>query len=56
MLQYVHHSPVQLKLPSREGIQRRVMKLGEEMVEGIQEMFKVESCLFKFNHDLMLEF
>jgi hypothetical protein len=41
MLQYVHCSPMNLKLPSRDGIRRRVMKLGEETVEGTQEMFKV---------------
>jgi hypothetical protein len=34
------------------------MKLGEETVDGIREMFKVESrlCAFEFKHDLMLDF
>jgi hypothetical protein len=41
MLQYAHHSATDLKLPSRDGIRRRVTKLGEETVEGTREMFKV---------------
>ncbi|KAH9160626.1 hypothetical protein EDB89DRAFT_871052 [Lactarius sanguifluus] len=28
-----------LKIPKREGIKRRVMKMGEETIEGVREMF-----------------
>jgi hypothetical protein len=41
MLQYAYQSPTNFKLPSRDGIRRRVMKLGEETVEGTRAMFKV---------------
>jgi hypothetical protein len=55
MLQYAHHSPTNLKLPSRDGIRRRVMKLGEETVEGTREMFKVGVYPFFFSQHLTLD-
>jgi hypothetical protein len=41
MVQYAHHSLTKLNLPSRQGMHRRVMKLGEETIEGTQGMFMV---------------
>jgi hypothetical protein len=43
MIQYAHHSKTKLDLPDRQGIRRRVMRMGEATVEGTREMFKVGS-------------
>ncbi|KAF5376117.1 hypothetical protein D9615_007777 [Tricholomella constricta] len=40
MMKYTHRSATSLKLPGRNVIKRRIMKMGEETVEGIQQMFK----------------
>jgi hypothetical protein len=34
-----------LKIPKRDGIKRRVMKMGEETIRGVCEMFTVRSHL-----------
>jgi hypothetical protein len=41
MMNYTHRSGAPLKIPKRDGIKRRVMKMGEETIEGIREMFTV---------------
>jgi hypothetical protein len=41
LLTYARHPQSSVKLPSREGVQRRVMKMGEDTINGIQEMFVV---------------
>ena len=41
MLNFTHRSGGPLKIPKREGIKRRVMKMGEETIEGVCDMFKV---------------
>jgi hypothetical protein len=46
MVQYAHHSKTKLNLPDRQGIQRRVMNMGESTIEGTQDMFKVRSTRF----------
>lgn len=43
MMNYTHRSGAPLKIPKRDGIKRRVMKMGEETIEGIREMFTVRS-------------
>jgi hypothetical protein len=45
MMNYVHHRSEPLKIPKREAIKRRVMKMGEETVEGVREMFSVAISL-----------
>ena len=45
MLQYTHRSGGPLKIPKRDGIKRRVMKMGEETIRGVCEMFMVRSHL-----------
>jgi hypothetical protein len=45
MMNYVHHCSEPLKIPKREAIRRRVMKMGEEKVEGVCEMFLVTISL-----------
>jgi hypothetical protein len=41
MISYARHPQPSIKLPSREGIRRRVMKMGEVTVDGIRKMFSV---------------
>jgi len=41
MMNFTHHAGGTLKIPNRKGIKRRVMKMGEETIEGIREMFMV---------------
>jgi len=38
-------SPAKFTLPKRDGVRRRVMKLGEEAVEETKAMFSVRSSL-----------
>lgn len=45
MMNFTHSSGGPLKIPKREGIKRRVMKLGEETIEGVREMFSVSLYL-----------
>jgi hypothetical protein len=45
MMNTTHRSGGPLKIPKREGIKRRVMKMGEETITGVCEMFTVRSCL-----------
>lgn len=44
MMNFARHTGP-LKIPKREGIKRRVMKMGEEIIEGVREMFMV-CCFF----------
>jgi hypothetical protein len=39
-----HHTSGPFKIPKRDGIKRCVMKMGEETIEGVQEMFQVLSA------------
>lgn len=41
LMNYARHPATSVKLPSREGVRRRVMKMGEDTVDGIREMFAV---------------
>ena len=41
MMQYGHHAVPNFTIPKREGIQRRVMKLGEKTINEIKEIFTV---------------
>jgi hypothetical protein len=41
LMTYARHPAPSVKLPGREGIRRRVMKMGEETVNSIREMFAV---------------
>ncbi|KAI0294734.1 hypothetical protein BC826DRAFT_968634 [Russula brevipes] len=38
MMNFAHHTGP-LKIPKRKGIKQRVMKMGEEIIEGVREMF-----------------
>ena len=38
---YACHPAPSVKLPSREGVKHCVMKMGEDTIDGIHEMFSV---------------
>jgi hypothetical protein len=41
LMNFMHHAGGVLKIPSHKGIKRRVIKMGEEVIDGIHGMFKV---------------
>jgi len=41
MMNYTHHAGTSLKIPKRDGIKRRLMKMGDDTVEDIWKMFLV---------------
>ena len=41
LMTYARHPASSVNLPSREGICHRVMKMGEDTIDGIREMFAV---------------
>ena len=41
LMTYARHPATSVKLPSREGVQHCVIKMGEDTVGGIREMFDV---------------
>ena len=43
MLTYAHHLAINLKIPHRDAIRRRIMKMGEDSVEAMKEMFAVSN-------------
>ncbi|KIL55047.1 hypothetical protein M378DRAFT_188692 [Amanita muscaria Koide BX008] len=40
LMTYARHPASSVKLPKREGIRRRVLKMGEDTIDGVREMFK----------------
>ena len=47
MMEY-GQDPTKFSLPKREGVRRRVMKLGEEMIEKTKAMFAVSLFFILF--------
>lgn len=45
MMGVAHHAGGPFKIPKRDAIRRRVMKMGEETIESVREMFQVYSVL-----------
>jgi hypothetical protein len=41
LMNFTHHTGGPLKIPQRDAIKRRVIKMGEETIEGVREMFSV---------------
>jgi hypothetical protein len=41
LISYAHHPAPSAKLPSRDGICCRIMKMGEDTVDEIRDMFAV---------------
>jgi hypothetical protein len=48
MMNFTHHSGSPLNIPKRDGVKRRVVKMGEETIEELHEMFSVVSHLVFF--------
>jgi hypothetical protein len=42
-LMYTHHPAPEPKIPHRDAIRRRIMKMGEDSVEATKEMFAVSN-------------
>jgi hypothetical protein len=45
MLTYAHHPSPSLKIPHRDAIRRRILKMGEDTIASTKEMFKVYNLL-----------
>jgi hypothetical protein len=41
LITYARHPASSVKLPSRDGIRRRAMKMGEDTIDEIRDMFAV---------------
>lgn len=41
LVTYIHHPAPELKIPHRDAMKRRVMKLGEETIRSTRKMFAV---------------
>ena len=47
LLMYTHHPSLNLKIPHRDTIKRRIMTMGKDTVEATKQMFKVHKlCLY----------
>ena len=43
MMNIVHHSGGPFNIPKCDAIKRRVIKMGEETIDGVREMFRVST-------------
>ncbi len=43
LLQYTHHPSPSLHIPSADTIQRKIMKMGDELAKGLCVFFEVRS-------------
>ena len=43
MLTYAHHLAINFKIPHRDAIRHRIMKIGEDSVEVMKETFAVSN-------------
>jgi hypothetical protein len=41
LVTYVHHPAPELKIPHRDAMRRRIMKLGEDTIQSTKQMFAV---------------
>jgi hypothetical protein len=41
MMNYTHHAGTSLKIPKRNGIKLRLMKMGDNTIEDVRNMFSV---------------
>ena len=55
MLNYTHHAGTSLKIPKRDGIKRRLMKMGDDTIEDVHKMFSVRSFLCSLHNILIPE-
>jgi hypothetical protein len=55
LITYAHHPVPTIKLPRRDGIRRRVTKMGEDTIEGIKNMFAVCYVVVNFHFILFTD-
>jgi hypothetical protein len=41
LLKYTHHPSPTLKIPHRDAVKRRIMKMGDDTIQATREMFSV---------------
>ena len=41
MLNYAHHPSLNIKIPHRDAIKHRIMRMGDDNIESTRKMFKV---------------
>jgi hypothetical protein len=41
MMKYTRHTGTSLKIPKRDGIKRRLMKMGDDTIQDVRRMFLV---------------
>jgi hypothetical protein len=44
MMNYTNHTGASLKIPGRNGIKRRLIKMGDDTIEDIRKVFTVRFC------------
>jgi hypothetical protein len=50
LMEYTHHgSTLNFKMPGRTAIRSRIMKMGEDTIEGTRQMFAVQICFIRPN-------
>jgi hypothetical protein len=50
LLNYAHHHLPNLKIPHRNAVKRRTMKMGKDTIEATKEMFSVCKLLSYLVH------
>ena len=50
MMNYTHHSGTSLKIPKRDGIKRRLMKMGDDTIESVRKMFLVWTHIYLLSY------
>lgn len=48
-MQYTHHGST-LKIPKRDAIRTKIMKLGQDTTEGMKKMFQVDNETLSRQH------
>jgi hypothetical protein len=46
MLTYAHHPAPNLKIPHRDAIRHRIMKMGEDSIDSTKDMFAVSKICY----------
>ena len=45
MMNYTHHSGTTLRIPERDGIKWRLMKMGDDTINSVRKMFSVRTYI-----------
>jgi hypothetical protein len=55
MMNLTHHNGASLKIPKRDGVKRRLMKMGDDVIEDVCNMFSVRSYCHLLHNILIPE-